>query len=662
MRYSIAMKFVAFLLAACGVAAAAGSAVGISLSIEHDLYNTEYAQWYEENTQSKTSVLADWVADRYATGVYSNCPEQILTAAYANLSDETLSQMYQVPVTSWFYTIEDEHGNFLQSNLADASQITHAYTYRLTAKYPMLTEQDSVHDSEYTLQDQTYYVRSQEGPSYRLSIHITDQFFTRYEGISVDTIRSFIALRYTLFWILAGGLLVFAVCTVFLCCAAGQTRFGSKVRPSGLNQLPLELYGGVAALGCFLTGRLAWNIIRSWFLYATYNLGSIMLTYTVLFLGALFAVGFLFAIAAQTKAPDKYWWSKSLTRLLFLQIARFGKFLVRLFSLLPLVWQWLLTALCMAVFPVVFFILVAAYGESYYLVLLFVSVIADILILIYGMYAFGTLLKGARNMAAGDLTAKIDSRFLFGVYGRCAEHLNQLADVATTAAESQLRSERMKTELITNVSHDIKTPLTSIINYVDLLEHSRTEQERKQYLEVLGRQSQRLKKLTEDLVEMSKASSGNIPVNIAPTSATEALNQALGEFSDKLNHADLTVVYTPPAEEVSMLADGRLAWRVLSNLLSNIVKYAQPQTRVYVDLQQTETSVQISLKNISREPLNMTADELTERFVRGDTSRNTEGSGLGLNIAKSLMELQKGSLELLVDGDLFKATLIFPEA
>ena len=660
MKYSIAAKFIAFLLAACSVAAAAGSAVGISLSIENDFYNTDYEQWYEENTQAKASVLADWVANRYATGIYSDCPEQVLTAAYANLSDATLSQMYQVPVTSWFYTIEDEHGNFLQSNLADASQITHAYTYRLTAKYPMLTEQDSVHDSEYTLQDQTYYVQSQEGPAYRLTIYITDQFFTRYDGISLDVIRSFITVRYTLFWILAGSLLVFSVCTVFLCCAAGQIRFGSRVRPSGLNQLPLDLYGAVAALGCYLAGRLAWNIIRSWFLYSTYNLGSIMLAYTVLFLGSLLAVGFLFAIAAQSKIPGKYWWKQSLIRQLYLQLFRFGKFLVRLFSLLPLTWQWLLTAIFMAVFPVLFFILVAAYGKSYYLALLILSVLADIAILVYGIYAFGTLLKGARNMASGDLTAKVPTRFLFGVYGRCAEYLNQLAEVATTAAENQLRSERMKTELITNVSHDIKTPLTSIINYVDLLEHSRTEQERKQYLEVLGRQSQRLKKLTEDLVEMSKASSGNIPVNIVPTSATEALNQALGEFSDKLENADLTVIYIPPEAPVTMLADGRLAWRVLSNLLSNIVKYAQSGTRVYVDLQHTEDLVQISLKNISREPLNMTADELTERFVRGDASRNTEGSGLGLNIAKTLMELQNGQLQLWVDGDLFKVIITFP--
>lgn len=240
--------------------------------------------------------------------------------------------------------------------------------------------------------------------------------------------------------------------------------------------------------------------------------------------------------------------------------------------------------------------------------------------------------------------------------------LNDLAGVAVVAAQKQLKSERMKTELITNVSHDIKTPLTSIINYVDLLQKPHTPEEEKTYLEVLNRQSQRLKKLIEDLMEMSKASTGNLTADITKLDAVESVNQALGEFADKLEKAQLTPVFRHPEESVAMMADGRLAWRVLSNLLSNTVKYALPGTRVYIDVMALEGKVIISLKNISRDELNVDADELMERFVRGDDSRNTEGSGLGLNIAKTLMELQKGQLQLLVDGDLFKVTLIFPGA
>jgi signal transduction histidine kinase len=239
--------------------------------------------------------------------------------------------------------------------------------------------------------------------------------------------------------------------------------------------------------------------------------------------------------------------------------------------------------------------------------------------------------------------------------------LNALADVTVEAAKRQMKSERMKAELVTNVSHDIKTPLTSIINYVDLLQKAESQEQAEEYLEVLSRQSLRLKKLIEDLMEMSKASTGNMSVDLTRLDAVEAINQALGEFSEKLEKAGLIPVFNPPAEPVMMTADGRLTWRVLSNLLSNAVKYAMPGTRLYIDLAKINDQVMISLKNISAEQLNVNSEELMERFVRGDSSRNTEGSGLGLNIAKSLMELQKGQLQLLVDGDLFKVTLFFNE-
>ena len=212
------------------------------------------------------------------------------------------------------------------------------------------------------------------------------------------------------------------------------------------------------------------------------------------------------------------------------------------------------------------------------------------------------------------------------------------------------------------MSHDIKTPLTSIINYVDLMQKPHSPQEGEMYLEVLSRQSLRLKKLVDDLMEMSKASTGNMTLEISRVDAAEAINQCLGEFADKLTLAQLIPVFRPPETPIAMMADGKLLWRVMSNLLSNAVKYALPGTRMYIDLARVGDRVVISMKNISREELNVSADELLERFVRGDASRNTDGSGLGLNIAQSLMELQQGQLQLLVDGDLFKVTLLFPAA
>ena len=325
-------------------------------------------------------------------------------------------------------------------------------------------------------------------------------------------------------------------------------------------------------------------------------------------------------------------------------------------SLLPVTWQWLLVGFGMLLLMV---ITVNANNEEI-LVLLCGGIC--IAIILYASHCFGILWDSTKKMSKGDLETKVDDKLMIGAFKDFASDLNALADVAVVAAQKQLKSERMKTELITNVSHDIKTPLTSIINYVDFLQKPHSDEDQEVYLEVLARQSQQMKKLLEDLIEMSKANTGNMPVYLTPLNAAEAINQALGEFSDKLDAAQLIPVIRQPEEDVLMQADGRLLWRVLSNLLSNVVKYALPGTRVYIELAKEGEKVRISVKNISREALNIHADELMERFVRGDASRNTEGSGLGLNIAQSLMEIQKGKLDITVDGDLFKVTLTFPAA
>ena len=328
---------------------------------------------------------------------------------------------------------------------------------------------------------------------------------------------------------------------------------------------------------------------------------------------------------------------------------------MNIFSRLPLTWQWLLTGFL--IIGILYFVL-ASYNRGDDLLGLCIC----IALVLYGAHCFGVLLENTRRMSQGDLDTKVDDKLLIGSFRDYATHLNALAGAAEQAARDKMKSERMKAELITNVSHDIKTPLTSIINYVDLLQKTDSQEEAQQYLEVLVRQSHRLKKLIDDLMELSKASTGNMHVNTESVNAVEALNQALGEFSDKLAQAQLYPIFTPPSETVLIQADGRLTWRVLSNLLGNAVKYALPGTRLYVDLVTLDDHVLISLKNVSKEQLNVTSEELMERFVRGDASRNTEGSGLGLNIAKSLMELQQGQLQLLVDGDLFKVTLVFPAA
>ena len=225
-----------------------------------------------------------------------------------------------------------------------------------------------------------------------------------------------------------------------------------------------------------------------------------------------------------------------------------------------------------------------------------------------------------------------------------------------------MKSERFRTELITNVSHDIKTPLTSIINYVDLIKKEPTESETlREYIEVLDRQSNRLKKLIEDLMEASKASTGNLPVNPEVCDATVVLTQIVGEFSEKAEANQLEMVVECPQPPVEIYVDGRHLWRIIDNLMGNICKYAQPGTRVYITLEKFHGMVIMTFRNISKDRLKMTSEELFGRFVRGDSSRNTEGHGLGLSIAKSLTELMHGNLAVQMDGDLFKVILSFEE-
>lgn len=508
--------------------------------------------------------------------------------------------------------------------------------------------------------------------------------------------------RDSLLFIMGACLLLFAVLAVYLCCAAGRKPGSEEVHAAGFNCIPLDIYlagGGLIVFGLFMV------IVQFYDAADLFTQNMQTLCAGVLMAGyamSLIFVSFCFACAAQFKTPGGYWWRNSVCwrcldllvkcvkgcfsgcgwllrklpkaaavfwdfllmlltplRWLWTQIkktcAKIGKSVNRVYSMMPLTWQWLLTG-----FIMVMLLFAALAGRSNLMVVL--SLCACVAVVLYGAYCFGILLESAKRMGKGDLDTKVDDKYLTGAFKSFAGDLNDLAGVAVVAAQKQLKSERMKTELITNVSHDIKTPLTSIINYVDLLQKPHTPEEEKAYLEVLNRQSQRLKKLIEDLMEMSKASTGNLTADITKLDAVESVNQALGEFADKLEKAQLTPVFRHPEESVAMMADGRLAWRVLSNLLSNTVKYALPGTRVYIDVMALEGKVIISLKNISRDELNVDADELMERFVRGDDSRNTEGSGLGLNIAKTLMELQKGQLQLLVDGDLFKVTLIFPGA
>ena len=561
-----------------------------------------------------------------------------------------------------------------------------------------------------------YSINYYQGPEYEIEIQFAENVMM---GADFMLITALYPYRQQFIPILLAALVLFAVSLVFLCTVAGRNRQG-EVKLAAINRIPLDLYA-VGMAGLMVVQFLPIVLLFESAYYddarSIWDNPQLCLLISCLCgLGiSLCAIGFLYAFAAQVKASNNYWlrhtiigwtlrnsgkvltwgWSVAGKILVWawgvavrvlriaLKLARWLLHLLKkgfkvlgrgfsrvsrgvraVFIMLPIIWQWLATAAAMIIAPLVFLLFASSAWHDFWTFLwgflFFGCLVADVAVVCYGGWCFGKLIRGIQAMCNGDLNHKIDTTYLYGMFREFGEELNELAGAAREAARQQMKSERMKTELITNVSHDIKTPLTSIINFVDLLKKPHSEEEGEEYLAVLDRQSQRLKKLIDDLMDMSKASSGNITVELSEMDAAEAVNQALGEFGDKLDRARLTPVFRRPEKSILMSADGKLLWRVLSNLLNNAVKYALPDTRLYVDLMEVGGNAVISIKNISREQLNVEAEELMERFVRGDTSRNTEGSGLGLNIAKSLVELQGGSMQLTVDGDLFKVTLSFP--
>ncbi len=331
---------------------------------------------------------------------------------------------------------------------------------------------------------------------------------------------------------------------------------------------------------------------------------------------------------------------------------------VPLIMKIPLVWRTFLVLAGASALHLIWFI-----GFHWDWDMILLGLAAEVLlipfVLLYIAIAFYILRKGAKSLAEGDLSAQIETKYLVADLKAHGKDLNNIGCAVAKAVEERLKSERMKTELIANVSHDIKTPVTSIINYSDLIQKESDPDKIKEYAEVIERQSAKLKNLVEDLVEASKASTGNLEVQMMPMDAGVLLSQAAGEYEKRLKDAGLELIMNCPEDPVLIMADGRRMWRVFDNLLSNICKYSLNGTRVYLTVENKGGEVIITFRNTSREALNIAPDELLERFTRADVSRHTEGNGLGLSIAKSLTQLQNGMLELVIDGDLFKAVLVF---
>ena len=704
-RYSFWVKCLTFFLAVVTLLGVAIGALGILLAESMNMYGQDdYKTWRYSRSENMAETLAGQVMQDYA-GQFSKSPQWLLEQTGYEYSIENGMSWYELSENDWYYAIIDPNGKVVASTQKELEDPLVFLFGAMSAAYPvivtppaavpesddaaMVPDQTDVPEgttmpaTEPTLRvynDEEYYdvyyapyteeevwVQYDLLENYQVNIGIRADHSGYYvsNGFSMAFMEWMFSARYLLIILTAGSFLLFAVVFVFLMNVAGKSPVTGAAEPKALNRLPLDIYLAAAVFITILGCIGAFELLQMLFGNDGYHVLLIILLCSCGIAVAVTDIGFFMAVAAQFKLTGNHWWHNSICGRVFRWVFGWLKkgihFVIRgiqkVLGMLPVIWEWIAVGGSLGI---LLLLICVGFAAHWYTVFpLFLWCLAFAAVVIYCGYCFGTIRKGIRRMNEGDLDEKINTRWMYGSFKTIAEELNALADVVIIAAEKQLRSERMKTELITNVSHDIKTPLTSVINYVDLLQQPHTEEEEAQYLEVLSRQSLRLKKLVEDLMDMSKASSGNIAVNIAAVDAVETVNQALGEFADKLDGAKLTPVFRTPDRQLHMLADGKLTWRVLSNILSNVVKYALPGTRVYIDLLRLDKQVVLSVKNISREELNISADELTERFVRGDASRNTEGSGLGLNIAQSLMRLQRGNMDVTVDGDLFKVTLTF---
>ena len=460
--------------------------------------------------------------------------------------------------------------------------------------------------------------------------------------------------------LMLGAMIAFALlalcCFAFLMAAAGHRSGSDEIQPGFTERLPFDVFtAAVAFIGVILM--------------------QLLIEFSTAGVNILKVIAFVMVFEAGVALC--LWWSLSFARRL-----KLGNVISSCISVRIILWCWrtfkkllafvgdalrgmaLIPKATLIIFAILFveFLWMVGFGSggSFMIFSWFIERAVLVLLTAYVLLCMKKLLKAGEELSQGNLDYRVDTAKMRGSLKEHGEQLNRIGEGMNKAVNERMRSEHFRTELITNVSHDIKTPLTSIINYVDLLEKEEIDNEKaREYLEVLSRQSARLKKLIDDLIEASKASTGNLNVSLERCELGVLIDQCAGEYAEKLKAAGLELVVTKPEEPVTIMADGRHMWRVFDNLLNNVCKYAMAGTRVYINLDKEAGRATVTFRNISAQQLNISGDELMERFVRGDSSRNTEGSGLGLSIARSLVQLQKGELELTVDGDLFKVTLKF---
>lgn len=652
LRNSFLAKVVSVILIAVLTTVFVFSAVALVFGVAANLYS---------NSQNKEE-LNDILTDR----LYSSLND---ISAHINIENEIFPSISE----NLMYEIKDENGKVLYSDVDESQSLIflsdnrdfliYGYTYNETEASP---DEENI-ETETTTVEALITQEITERVKYTITLHLKKDLKEKDIFYYITRIYEFVENHEKLLVALS---VISAVLTlalfVFLMCSAGHKNGADEIHISRFNKFPYDITAIITALlitGISYVALYSMDYIGEISYYNTSALPFIPPFYalSVMAVSALLSVFCITtAVRLKTRTLIKSTLIYKILRFIFKHIKRFFSFIGYTLRKLPTVWK---SALIISAIFIVDFILImilSAGGEGAALLLLFLNfAVAVTLILICIM--FSEIKNGTEKIAKGNTEEKINEYRMIGDLKSHAQNINSINDGIAQAVEQKMKSERFKTELITNVSHDIKTPLTSIINYVDLLSKEDIDNENAvEYIEVLSRQSSKLKKLIEDLLEASKASTGNLTVNFTKIEIGTLLSQSLGEYEDKFAGKQLEPVLNNSSQPLFISADNRHIWRIFDNIFNNIAKYAQPNTRVYIDVSPKIGTVEITFKNISKEKLNISGDELMERFVRGDSSRNTEGSGLGLSIAKSLAELQKGRCDVQIDGDLFKVTLTVP--
>ena len=633
MTHRMTAKVLAFLMTIVSTAVVIASFFGIVLAFDFEFY-----------TRTQESIREE-IFHNIAESVGMHSAEMVLNEREDELEDYYAMQN----ISGVTVEVSGDPGYTWRWGEQSADATRHAYTS--TVYWNSRSGSIWLYDNEY----------EESMTPVKVTVYVPDELVLEDNFYMTDLlVEMAYSAKYLVYGIGAVALLVSIACFVFLMCSAGHRGRYAEVQPGWGNWVPVDVLV-ICYISCTSVAIAA--------VADGYYSNPFLQIFALVIAGSLCAamtLGLLMSIAVRFKLGK--WWQNSLVYYAWTLVKRLlgwawrmVKGAVALICKIPMVSK---TMMAYGVITLLEFlmILIFTWEPGAYLLVWILYRIALLPAVVYVALVLRKLQNGAKAIAEGDMNYQINTELMLPEFKKHAQNLNKIREGMTVAVEQKLKSERMKTELITNVSHDIKTPLTSIINYSDLIGKEPCDNPQiLEYAQVLHRQSDRLKRLIEDLVEASKASTGNLEVHLAPCEVGVMISQTIGEYEQRLQTSQLTLVVNEPDKRIQIMADGRRLWRVFDNLMNNICKYSQPGTRVYLTLEEGQEDAVIIFRNTSRDPLNLSPDELMERFVRGDSARNSEGNGLGLSIARSLTELQKGTMSISIDADLFKVILRFPK-